>query len=421
MVFSFIHAADLHLGSPLVGITAREPELAPRLAAASRDAFVALVDQAIAHKVAFVIVAGDVYDGEWRDTSIGLFFNRQVSRLIREGIRVYTIRGNHDAASVVTKSVRLPEGVFEFSSRSAETVLLDEFKVALHGRSFPDRAVPENYASSYPPARPGLFNIGVLHTSCDGRSCHDSYAPCSLDDLVSKGYQYWALGHIHAYEQLYSDPHVIFPGNLQGRGVHECGAKGALLVRVDGDEVTVERIIVDRARWFDLAIDLHGMTQFREIYDRLGELFQPLVIDAEADCESRLLLVRIRLQGSTDLHATLHSSKEDLRDELQSTLQHFGQEIWLEQLRIETTEPVQIQAHAGSTGDAFDLRATLDGIATAGDLENEAKQLAAEIVRKLPAGASEVTIFGEFNAENLIADARELLLKRSCAGEGGKS
>jgi hypothetical protein len=193
------------------------------------------------------------------------------------------------------------------------------------------------------------------------------------------------------------------------------------LVRVDGDEVTVERIIVDRARWFDLAIDLHGMTQFREIYDRLGEIFQPLVIDAEADCESRLLLVRIRLQGSTDLHVTLHSSKEDLRDELQSTLQHFGQEIWLEQLRIETTERVQIQAHARNSGDAFDLRSTLDSIVSAGDLEIEAKQLAAEIVRKLPAGASEVTIFGEFNVENLIADARELLLERSGADDGGKS
>jgi len=421
MAFSFIHAADLHLGSPLVGITARDPALAPRLAAASRDAFAALVGQAIALRVDFLIVAGDVYDGEWRDTSIGLFFNRQVSRLIREGIRVYTVRGNHDAASVVTKSVRLPEGVYEFSSRSTDTVLLDDLKVALSGRSFPDRAVPENYAASYPPARSGWFNIGVLHTSCDGRPGHDSYAPCSLDDLVSKGYQYWALGHVHAYELLHSDPHIIYPGNLQGRGVHECGAKGAVLVKVDGDEVSVERIIVDRARWFDLAIDLHGMSHVSEIYDRLGILIQPLVMDAEADGESRLLLVRIRLQGSTNLHATLHASKEDLRDELQSTLQHYGQEIWLEQLRIETTEPVQIEAQAGLSTDAFDLRSTLDTIVSTGVLETEAKQLAADIVRKLPAGASEETIFGEFNVESLIADARGLLLERSGAGEGGIS
>lgn len=197
MTFSFIHAADLHLGSPLVGIAARDPELAARLATASREAFTALVNQAIAHRVSFLIVAGDIYDGEWKDTSIGLFFNRQVSRLIREGILVYTLRGNHDAVSVVTQSVRLPEGVFEFPSRSADTVLLDDLKVAIHGRSFSNRAVSENFATSYPAARVGWFNIGVLHTSCNGRPGHDPYAPCSLEDLVSKGYQYWALGHIH--------------------------------------------------------------------------------------------------------------------------------------------------------------------------------------------------------------------------------
>src|SRR6266542_2770491 len=109
MEFKFIHAADLHLGSPLVGIASRDPELAARLAAASRQAFTALVDQAITHRVTFLIIAGDVYDGEWKDTSIGLFFNRQVSRLIRAGILVYTLRGNHDAESVVTQSVRLPD------------------------------------------------------------------------------------------------------------------------------------------------------------------------------------------------------------------------------------------------------------------------------------------------------------------------
>lgn len=423
MAFSFIHAADLHLGSPLVGITARDPEMAARLAAASRDAFTALVDQAIARRISFLIVAGDIYDGEWRDTSIGLFFNRQISRLVRADIRVYTLRGNHDAASVVTKNVRLPGGVFEFPSRSAETFLLDDLKVALHGRSFPERAVPENYAAAYPPARPGWFNIGVLHTSCDGRPGHDPYAPCSLDDLVSKGYQYWALGHIHAYEQLHSDPHVLFPGNLQGRGVHECGARGALLVTVNEDEVTVERLIVDRARWFDLAIDMEGVTDLNEIHDRLGNLLRPLVaeVEVEADAESRLLLVRIRLQGCTTLHAALRSGREQLRDDVQATLQHFGQDIWLEQLKIETTEPVEIQAGAGLSVDAFDLRSVLDSIAASDALQTEAKQIVEELVRKLPAGASEEAILGHIRVEDLITEARELLLDRTGAGDGGRS
>ena len=186
----------------------------------------------------------------------------------------------------------------------------------------------------------------MLHTSCDGRpehDRHDRYAPCSLDDLVSKGYQYWALGHIHEYEPLHADPHVLFSGNLQGRGVHECGAKGALLVHVNNDDVEVERLIVDRARWFDIPVDVEGVSGLSEIHDRLSRLLHPLVAEAEAepDSESRLLIVRVRLRGSTALHMALRSTKEKLRDDVEATLQHSSQEIWLEQLIIETTEPVE--------------------------------------------------------------------------------
>ena len=421
MEFKFIHAADLHLGSPLVGIASRDPELAARLAAASRQAFTALVDQAITHRVTFLIIAGDVYDGEWKDTSIGLFFNRQVSRLIRAGILVYTLRGNHDAESVVTQSVRLPDGVFEFSSRAAETVTLDDLKVALHGRSFPNRAVPENLVASYPPARAGWFNIGVLHTSCDGRPEHDPYAPCSLGDLVSKGYQYWALGHIHEYEPLHADPHVLFSGNLQGRGVHECGAKGALLIHVNNDEVKVERLIVDRARWFDIPVDVEGVTEINEIHDRLSRLLHPLVAEAEAeaDSESRLLIVRVRLRGSTALHMALRSTKEKLRDDVEATLQHSSQEIWLEQLIIETTDPVETSTNGHSALEIFDLRSTLETIESSGTLRAEAEELVAELVRKLPAGASQQTISDSTDIESLISESREILLHRTAVGQGG--
>jgi len=420
MTFSFIHAADLHLGSPLLGIAARDPELAARLATASREAFTALVDQAIAHRVSFLIVAGDTYDGEWRDTSIGLFFNRQVSRLVRSGIRVYTLRGNHDAVSVVTQSVRLPEGVYEFPSKSAATVLLDDLKVAIHGRSFSNRAVPENFATSYPVARVGWFNIGVLHTSCNGRPGHDPYAPCSLEDLVSKGYQYWALGHIHEYEQLHADPHILFPGNLQGRGIHECGAKGALLVRVKDDDVAVERLIVDRARWCDITVDVEGLTDPNEVHDLLSSLIRPVLAEVEAESQSRLLLVRIHLRGCTALHAALRSAKGQLRDDIEATLQHCGQDIWLEKLKVETTGLVHIDAGTNSTLGSFDLSSALETIALSTDLEEEAKELLGELTRKLPPGSSEETAFGNLNIPALISEARDLVLSRAGVAKGGR-
>src|SRR5665213_170591 len=109
MAFSFLHAADLHLGSPFTGLALKDEGLAKQFVTASRDAFSDLVTRAIEAKVAFVVIAGDVYDGEWKDTSIGLFFNREVARLERAGIPTFLLRGNHDAESIVTKSVTLPD------------------------------------------------------------------------------------------------------------------------------------------------------------------------------------------------------------------------------------------------------------------------------------------------------------------------
>src|ERR1019366_9315757 len=262
MPFSFLHAADLHLGSPFTGLALKDEGVAKRLAAASRDAFSSLVTNAINAKVAFVVISGDVYDGEWKDASIGLFFNREVARLERSGIPLYLLKGNHDAESVVTKAISLPESVHQFPTTKARTFQIESIKVALHGRSFPERAVPENYALMYPAPLPGYFNIGVLHTSCDGRPGHANYAPFTVQELASRNYQYWALGHVHEYEVLSRDPWIIFPGNLQGRNVRERGPKGAVIVDVsDGHVTDVRRMIVDSARWVGITVDLGGVDQ----------------------------------------------------------------------------------------------------------------------------------------------------------------
>ena len=155
-----------------------------------------------------------------------------MARLGRAGIPVFVIKGNHDAHSVVTRSITLPSNVTVFGVRSAETHVIEHLGVALHGQSFADRQVPENLARDYPAPMPGMFNIGILHTSLTGRPPHADYAPCTLDDLRMRGYDYWALGHVHAFEVISQDPFVVYPGNIQGRNIRETGEKGAVLVSV---------------------------------------------------------------------------------------------------------------------------------------------------------------------------------------------
>ncbi|TFH42733.1 MAG: DNA repair exonuclease, partial [Lysobacterales bacterium] len=195
--FRFLHAADIHLDSPLKGLAGHEGRAAERIRTATREAFDQLVGFAIEEQVAFLVVAGDLYDGDWRDYKTGLFFAAQMGRLNKAGIPVYLLYGNHDAESQITRRLVLPENVNVFGSRKPVTFKLDELNVALHGQSFRERDVSDNLALTYPEPIGGAFNIGVLHTGLGGMGGHANYAPCSLGDLVSKGYDYWALGHVH--------------------------------------------------------------------------------------------------------------------------------------------------------------------------------------------------------------------------------
>jgi DNA repair protein SbcD/Mre11 len=235
----FIHAADLHIDSPLRGLDLYSGAPVDRLRVASRHALTGLVDLAIKEQVSFVLFAGDIYDGNWAEFRTGLFFRDLLVRLRRAGILVFIVKGNHDAESQITKQLPDVEGVKVFSSQKSETVDLEELGVAIHGRSFPTRAVPEDLIPSYPEAVPNRFNIGMLHTSLSGREGHDTYAPTTPDALPDTGYDYFALGHVHAREVVrVSGPRIVFPGNLQGRHAKETGSKGCELVTIEGGVIT---------------------------------------------------------------------------------------------------------------------------------------------------------------------------------------
>ena len=232
-MFKFIHAADVHLDSPLRGLSRYESAPAESIRNACQRAFENLVDLAIDEKVSFVLLAGDLYDGDWRDYSTGIFLSQQMGRLGQQNIPVFTVAGNHDAANRMTKALDSFSNMTILSSQKAETIMLDDLAVAIHGQSFGTQHVDENLAAGFAAAEQGMFNIGLLHTSLDGREGHAVYAPCSADDLRSKGYQYWALGHIHKQEFVSENPWIVFSGCIQGRHIQESGAKGCVLVTVE--------------------------------------------------------------------------------------------------------------------------------------------------------------------------------------------
>lgn len=381
--FRFIHTADIHLDSPLIGLAGQEGSAADRIRTATREAFENLVGLALHEEVAFVIIAGDLYDGDWRDYQTGLFFVRQMGRLAAAGVPVFLLYGNHDAESQITRRLVLPENVNPFSSRKPGTFQLKELGVALHGQSYRQRDIADNLVPAYPEPITGMFNIGVLHTGLGGMGGHANYAPCALDDLVNKGYDYWALGHVHQTAVLHERPHVIFPDNLQGRHIRETGPKGAYLLSVeDGELVEAVSVASDVVRWARLTVPLDGCTRVTEAVDRVREAIENAVA---RDADGRLLACRVELTGQTDTHGGLLASTEQLLAEARSAALGFGEDLaWIERIVV-ATRPTLDAATLRAREDALgELQRMLEDAGEDAELQQLLEADIGELVRKLP-------------------------------------
>ena len=381
--FRFLHAADIHLDSPLTGLAGHEGTTSERIRTATRAALDQLVGLAIEEQVAFLVIAGDLYDGNWRDYNTGLFFVSQMGRLHKADIPVYLLYGNHDSESQITRSLTLPDNIHVFESRKPQSFKIDDLDVVLHGQSFRQREVTDNLALTYPEPVVATFNIGVLHTGLGGMGGHENYAPCSLNDLVNKGYEYWALGHVHQAKVLNERPHIVFPGNLQGRHVREAGPKGASLVTVENSEIVdLATLHSDVVRWAIVPVDLGNTTSIGEAVDRSRDAIENAIATF---ADGRLLACRIELQGRTEIHGQLLAAEDHLLAEARSSALGLGDDIaWVEKVVIATGSVIDPETLAEREDAVGELQRMLYEAGSDADLLNQLKDDIGEMVRRLP-------------------------------------
>lgn len=334
--FRFLHAADIHLDSPLDHLRSLDASTAKLVATASRLAVERLVAAALEHQVAAVLIAGDLFDGPVRDASAALWVDSQFRKLTTAGIDVVLIRGNHDALSNASRSVKWSSGVVELGAEKSTSHIMDRYGLAIHGQSFGARAVYENIAATYPEAMPGYFNIGMLHTSLAGNSGHDTYAPTTVDVLEGRGYDYWALGHIHlrTEQSLSHRAWIGFSGNTQGRHVRESGPKGCYLVTVRDRQVAESEFIsTDSVRWFELPVDVSLIDSLSD----LGEMVCGACEGLLQNNRDRQLAVRVRFFGASKLHGQLATlvARQNIAAMLADKMREIGT-IWLESVKVET-------------------------------------------------------------------------------------
>jgi len=313
----FVHAADLHLDSPFLGLAGSAPERVARtLRDATFAAYEAIIDLCIGERVDALLIAGDIYDGADRSLRAQRKFVAGLNRLHEAGIRSFVCHGNHDPLDGWEAGLAMPASCHRFGAE-VESVPFDPAypsRGMVHGMSYPRQSVKENVARRFKrDLAPGIA-IGLLHCNAGGNTAHESYAPCSIDDLVATGMDYWALGHVHTAQVLRpQSPAIVYPGNPQGRQPNETGPRGAYLVAIDdAGRVTAEFRPMDVVRWANLAVSIDALGGVQDLVDRI----ESDVSDALEAADGRDLVYRLALAGQGDLHRDLQ--RPGVVDELRS-------------------------------------------------------------------------------------------------------
>lgn len=403
--FRFIHTADLHLDAPLKAIALRDPDLAHQVGVASRIAFSRIIDLCIEEAVAFLLIAGDLWDGTHSSTKTPRFLKQELLRLKDAGIRCFIIRGNHDALARQTGELELPENTHLFGGRPSTAELdIDGQQIDIHGMSFRDPHAPESLLPRYPAPKQGAFNIGMMHTSLNGSPGHDNYAPCSLAELEAHGYDYWALGHIHRRAEHLGRAMIVMPGIAQGRDIGEAGPTSVTLVSVADDHaVTLEQRAVACLRFERIALDCTGISEWADL---LSSLERAIREAGQAERSEDHLVIRPVLHGSTPLAWRIARDIDRLKEEARAFAAIAG--LWIDKLELRVAEGGDAIIVAGTHLPAELVQTVLTDLPQDPALASALQAAAQELLRDLPPDVRD--ILGQNEAE-LAQRCQDLLAR----------
>lgn len=308
----------------------RDAALSERVRTASRAAFGRLVDTAIAEAVAGLLISGDLFDGAERSAQTAAFLTLQLERLRDHGIKVFCIKGNHDAENPLTGDVAMPDNVHVFDGRGGKVQLADG--VWIHGVSFANRHAPESLLPKFQAPVAGAVNIAMLHTSLAGAEGHDPYAPCTVEQLTSMGFDYWALGHVHRRQIHAEVPWVVMPGMLQGRDMGEPGPKSATLITL-GETISAVEVPTSVVEFLRLSVDATGSDSDDTLRDRMRHLLRKTA----SDLTSESAVVRLSVTGRSPRRWQMARDR-DVWVEAATAYARATGRLWLEKLVFDLSD-----------------------------------------------------------------------------------
>src|SRR5436190_9648107 len=339
----FIHTADLHLDSPFRGLAETSPALRDTLQSATLGALDRVVDHTIHSKADFLIIAGDLYDSKDRSLRALVSFRKQMERLAERHIPVFIVHGNHDPLNGWGSGFQLPPNVITFGGRTDTEPFIRRGREVAHvtGVSYTRERVTDNLSSSFCPAEDAPYSIAVLHANVGHQSGHADYAPATVGELSSAGFNYWALGHVHTRSVLETEPcMVVYPGNTQGRNPREDGPRGCYQVDVDTyGRASLEFVDTSVARWTHIDLLIKNLSTMDQLLDSMLEKARQ-----DAAAFDGPTVARCTIRGNGPLHRDLQ--RDDMNKELAEVLASAGGNLVAESVRIATGPELDLESLA---------------------------------------------------------------------------
>ncbi len=342
----FIHTADLHLDTPFKGLASWNKDLACKLKDATFRSLKKIIDLCLKENVDFLIISGDIFESENKSLAAQLQFISELKRLSDSGIHAYFVCGNHDPLNSWLDTVQFPENIYRFGSSKIEnyTYIRNKKPVAdISGISFQEKVIKDNLALKYKTvSNPSPVSIAVLHGTTGKAGPHENYAPFKVTDVLNKGFNYWALGHIHKRQIIHeSNPAIVYPGNPQGRDFGETGEKGCYLVEIDSNsKVNLKFIPVHLIRFEHIEVELNDEDKI----DRLPDKIEDNKNNIKDFDDKTSYILRVKLTGRTSLHTHLNKPGE-----IEILREHFNEGqldrinfTWIDRIELDTRPVIDL-------------------------------------------------------------------------------
>ena len=253
--FSFVHAADLHLGYAQYNLDVRRRDF--------NNVFGELVDKTIELQPEFLILAGDIFEHARPANSTLEAAVTNLRRLKNAGIPVLAVDGSHDSApNVITSTILNPldsAGLLWYLPRHEGACWKNEncyvygipnFRTARRTHE----ELPKFLEDNKPAPDASLFNILVFHMALDIPAIKPPKMEAEAElEMLPEGFNYYAGGHIHKpYTSRFRGGLLVYSGGTETASYDEAKIeKGFYHVKVSkSGKPKLDRIRLETPRKF---------------------------------------------------------------------------------------------------------------------------------------------------------------------------